>query len=63
MADDRVDVVVFAGPPGPTAHERLMGRALDALATDLAETALACPLVGRVVLVTGSGPLADALDG
>jgi hypothetical protein len=63
VAEDRVDVVVFAGPPGPTAHERLMGRALDALATDLAETALACPVVGRVLVVTGSAALAEALEG
>jgi hypothetical protein len=63
VGQERVDVVLFAGPPGPTEHERLMGRALDALATDLTETALACPLVGRVILVTGSAALAGALEG
>jgi hypothetical protein len=63
VRDERVDVVVFAGPAGPSVYERLMGRGLAALAGDLVETALACPLVGRVVVATGSAEVATALGG
>jgi hypothetical protein len=63
VGGERVDVLVFVAPAGESVYERLMARGLQALATDLVELALACPLVGRVVVVTGSDVVAGALAG
>jgi CTP:molybdopterin cytidylyltransferase MocA len=63
VGGERVDVLVFVAPPGESLYERLMARGLLALATDLVELALDCPLVGRVIVVTGSDDAAQALGG
>ena len=63
VGGERVDVLVFVAPPGESVYERLMARGLLALATDLVELALDCPLVGRVIVVTGSDDAAQALGG
>ncbi|MGH2350589.1 MAG: hypothetical protein ACRDI2_08765 [Chloroflexota bacterium] len=61
MSDATVDVIVFAGPTGPSAPERLMAGAQTANALDLVELALACPLVGRVLVATTEADLAAEL--
>ncbi|HEX2184806.1 MAG TPA: hypothetical protein VHN78_04800, partial [Chloroflexota bacterium] len=59
----KVDVIVFAGSFGSSAPERLMAGAQTAVALDLVELALACPLVGRVFVATGVAELAEQLEG
>ena len=60
MSEERVDVVVFAGPGGHSGPEQMMVGGLLALGIDLVEMALSCPLVGRVVVATASAAMAEA---
>jgi hypothetical protein len=63
VSEERVDVVVFAGPGGHSGPEQMMVGGLLALGIDLVEMALRCPLVGRVVVATGSAAMAEAMAG
>lgn len=59
--DDNVDVVIFLGSGGPTPPEQLVARGREAVAHDLVELVVACPLAGRVVVATSSPSFADRL--
>lgn len=62
-AGGKVTLIVFAAGERPSPAERLLDQGLVAAAHDLVELGLECPLIDRVIVVTGSDELAGRVAG
>jgi hypothetical protein len=62
-AEGSVTLIVFAAGERASRAEQLLDRGLVAAAHDLVELGLECPLIDRVIVVTGSDELAGRVGG
>jgi hypothetical protein len=63
VPDDRITFITFANGAGSTPVERLVAGSRLAAAEDLVDVALACPLIGHVIVATNADELAERLAG